>query len=80
MSEKMNTLKEVAEILREARPSWDNGRCSTAVCLMRGGYSGGPVDYSLATCEGHELAQEIRRLAAMNDTSWAAQAMEGSND
>lgn len=54
---------------------YKNGRCSTAVCLMRGGYSGGPVDYSLATCEGHELAQEIRRIAA-----WAAQAMEGSND
>lgn len=59
---------------------YKNGRCSTAFCLMRGGYTGGPVDYSLATCEGHELAQEIERLAAMNDTSWAAQAMEGSND
>lgn len=27
MSEKMNTLKEVAEILREARPSWDVEVC-----------------------------------------------------
>lgn len=41
-----------------------NGICSTRRCLVRGGHESGsgPVDFDVATCEHHELINQLDRL------------------
>lgn len=39
-----------------------NGYCNTLACLNRGGPKDGPTKQRLATCEPHEILQELADL------------------
>ncbi len=52
------------EWLKQKCNRYVNGKCSTLACLQRGGYISGGPDYRHATCEPHEILQELESLRA----------------
>jgi len=42
------------------------GRCTTVTCLKRGGWTGGPPRYEIATCEELEIAKKLTGTADGN--------------
>lgn len=55
-------VRELIEHWRGQCNRYANGQCHTRGCLVRGGYTDGPPDYSTATCEVHETVAALERL------------------
>ena len=50
------------EFLKSKCNRYTNGFCHTLACLKRGGYKGGSFKDDIATCEYHEVVQELEDL------------------
>jgi hypothetical protein len=54
--------KYVSDLLTDQCQRLKHGQCSTRGCLIRGGWTSGPVDYQIATCEAFEAHNELATI------------------
>jgi hypothetical protein len=73
----MEQRQKPDEWLKTQCNRYANGQCSTAACLIRGGYSGGRPDYDVATCEAHELWMELSMLRKAHADVSSGVVMDG---
>jgi hypothetical protein len=62
-------LLDLAEFWEKQCNRYVNGQCQTRRCIVRGGWSAGPVNYDFATCEEHETALVLRAASTKEGLS-----------